>query len=69
MNYSFSISSRNGDEYRIMLFDADISLLADTVQKSITEGANQLLTICKQLKVLEYWMSFLYLRKANKRDG
>ena len=37
MNYSFSISSRNGDEYRIMLFDADISLLADTVQKSITE--------------------------------
>ncbi|MBR2194491.1 MAG: hypothetical protein IJ911_02650 [Salinivirgaceae bacterium] len=37
MNYSFSISSRNGDEYRIMLFDADISLLADNVQNSITK--------------------------------
>ena len=37
MNYSFSISTRNGDEYRIMLFDADISLLAASVQQTIFE--------------------------------
>ena len=37
MNYSFSISTRNGDEYRIMLFDANISLLADDVQEAIAE--------------------------------
>ena len=29
MNYSFSISTRSGDEYRIMFIDADISLLAE----------------------------------------
>ena len=37
MNYSFSISTRYGDEYRIMLFDADISLLADSIQRTIVE--------------------------------
>lgn len=37
MNYTFSISTRNGDEYRIMLFDADVSLLAESVQKTIAE--------------------------------
>ena len=37
MNYSFSISTRKGDEYRIMLFDADISLLAENVQEIITK--------------------------------
>ena len=37
MNTSFSISTRNGDEYRIMFFDADISVLARNVQQSITE--------------------------------
>ena len=35
MNYSFSISARNGGEYRIMLFDADISLLTDSIQETI----------------------------------
>lgn len=38
MDYTFSISTRNGDEYRVMLFDADISLLADNVQKAIAEN-------------------------------
>lgn len=37
MNYSFSISSRKGDEYRILFFDADISLLAENVQRTIVE--------------------------------
>jgi hypothetical protein len=37
MNYSFSISTRNGDEYRVIFFDADISLLAENVQKVIAE--------------------------------
>lgn len=31
MNYSFSISTKKGDEYRIMLIDADISILAEDV--------------------------------------
>ena len=35
MNYSFSISTKHGDEYRIMLIDADISVLADNVQEVI----------------------------------
>lgn len=35
MNYSFSISTKHGDEYRIMLIDADISLLSDNVQEAI----------------------------------
>lgn len=35
MNYSFSISTRKGDEYRIMLFDVDLSLLGETVKESI----------------------------------
>lgn len=35
MNYSFSISTKHGDEYRIMLIDADISLLSDIVQEAI----------------------------------
>ena len=26
MNYSFSITTKKGDEYRIMLIDADISM-------------------------------------------
>ena len=38
MNYSFSISTRSGDEYRIMFIDADISLLAENVRETI---ANQ----------------------------
>ena len=37
MNYSFSISTKNGDEYRIMLIDADISLLAENVQEAIAQ--------------------------------
>jgi hypothetical protein len=37
MNYSFSISTRKGDEYRIILFDANVSLLADSVKKVISE--------------------------------
>ena len=37
MNYSFYISTKNGDEYRIIFFDADISQLADNVKETITE--------------------------------
>ncbi len=37
MNYSFSISTRQGDEYRIMFIDADISVLAENVQQVIAE--------------------------------
>ena len=37
MNYSFSISTRQGDEYRIMFIDADISVLAENVQQTIIE--------------------------------
>lgn len=37
MNYSFSISTRQGDEYRIMLNDVDISVLAENVQQTIVE--------------------------------
>ena len=37
MNYSFYISTKNGDEYRIMFFDADISQLADNIKETITE--------------------------------
>lgn len=37
MNYSFSISTRQGDEYRIMFIDADISVLAENVQQTIVE--------------------------------
>ena len=33
MNYSFSISTRHGDEYRIMLIDVDISVLGEKVKK------------------------------------
>ena len=35
MNYSFSITTRKGDEYRIMLIDADISMLAKEVRDII----------------------------------
>lgn len=38
MNYSFSISTKHGDEYRIMLFDADITLLADNVRETIVKN-------------------------------
>ena len=37
MNYSFSISTKMGDEYRIMLIDADISVLADSVLTTLSE--------------------------------
>ena len=42
MNYSFSISTRQGDEYRIMFIDADISVLADSVQQTIIEQGNDI---------------------------
>lgn len=32
MNYSFFISTRNGDEYRVMLSDADVSMLSQQVR-------------------------------------
>ena len=35
MNYSFNISTRKGDEYRIMLCDADVSMLAPQVRESL----------------------------------
>lgn len=35
MNYSFNISTRKGDEYRIMLSDADVSMLAQQVRDSL----------------------------------
>jgi hypothetical protein len=35
MNYSFSIATGKGDEYRIMFIDADISLLAKDVRDAI----------------------------------
>ena len=35
MNYSFSISTKKADEYRIYLVDADISVLADNVKAII----------------------------------
>jgi hypothetical protein len=35
MNYSFSIVTGKGDEYRIMFIDADISLLAKDVRDAI----------------------------------
>ena len=35
MNYSFFISTRKGDEYRIMLSDADVSMLAEQVRNII----------------------------------
>ena len=38
MNYSFSISTKKGDEYRVMLFDADISQLAGNVKAVIAEN-------------------------------
>lgn len=37
MNYSFSIETRKGDEYRIMLIDADISVLAKEIRDVIEE--------------------------------
>lgn len=37
MNYSFAITTRHGDEYRIMIFDADVSLLANSVQETIAK--------------------------------
>lgn len=36
MEYSFSLSTRGGDEYRVILVDADISVLADHVQNVIS---------------------------------
>ena len=38
MNYSFSITTKKGDEYRIMLIDADISMLAKKVRDIILEN-------------------------------
>ena len=38
MNYSFSIVTGKGDEYRIMFIDADISLLAKDVRNVILEN-------------------------------
>ena len=38
MNYSFSITTKKGDEYRIMLIDADISMLATEVRDIILEN-------------------------------
>ena len=38
MNYSFSITTKKGDEYRIMLIDADISMLAKEVRDIILEN-------------------------------
>lgn len=38
MNYSFSISTRKGDEYRIKLFDVDMSLLAERVRGPIIKA-------------------------------
>ena len=35
MDYSFYISTRGGDEYRIVLYDADVSILADPVRDLI----------------------------------
>ena len=35
MNYSFSITTKKGDEYRIMLIDADISVLEEQVRNVI----------------------------------
>lgn len=37
MNYSFSITTSNGDEYRIMLVDADVSMLAQQVRDILGE--------------------------------
>jgi len=37
MNYSFYISTKSCDEYRIIFFDADISLLADDIKETIAE--------------------------------
>ena len=38
MNYSFNISTRQGDEYRIMLSDADVSMLAQHVRESLSDN-------------------------------
>lgn len=38
MTYSFSISTRKGDEYRIMLFDVDLSLLGEKVREPIVKA-------------------------------
>lgn len=35
MTYSFSITTRKGDEYRIKLLDVDISMLAKEVRDVI----------------------------------
>ena len=37
MTYSFSITTRKGDEYRIKLLDVDISVLAQKVRDSVLE--------------------------------
>ena len=37
MNYSFSISTRLGDEYRIILVNADISVLGEAVKETIVK--------------------------------
>lgn len=38
MNYSFSITTRKGDEYRIMLIDADVSVLDSRTRAIIAEN-------------------------------
>lgn len=38
MNYSFFISTREGDEYRIMLSDADVYLLSEEVRNVLSEN-------------------------------
>lgn len=38
MNYSFNISTRKGDEYRIMLSDADVSMLAQKVRDTLVDN-------------------------------
>ena len=35
MTYTFSITTRKGDEYRIMLIDADVSMLAKQVRDTL----------------------------------
>ena len=38
MNYSFNISTRKGDEYRIMLGDVDVSILAQRVRDILVDN-------------------------------
>ena len=39
MNYSFSINTKKGDEYRIMLVDADVSVLDEQVRNAIANNS------------------------------